>query len=41
MNDQRTREEAEKIKRRAEKLQKDLMDKWSDEGERKSSIDSL
>jgi UDP-N-acetyl-D-mannosaminuronate dehydrogenase len=30
MNNQRTKEEAEKIKRRAEKLQKDLMDKWSD-----------
>ena len=41
MNDQRTREEAEKIKRRAEKLQKDLMDKWSDKGERKSSINGL
>lgn len=41
MNDQRTREEAKKIKRRAEKLQKDLMDKWSDKGERKSSINSL
>jgi UDP-N-acetyl-D-mannosaminuronate dehydrogenase len=37
----RTREESEKIRKRAEKLQKDLMNKWSDKGERKSSFNEL